>query len=252
MAAVADSSACPPATGEPAHDYRARLLKTADAAVRAGFVRKVYGILSAQLLATVVVAAPFVRYGPGIVHEQASLLMVSTITLFATLLVISFCSGVARKFPWNFVLLTAFTLSQGVLVGCVCATHTWQSVGLAAGMTGLVFLSLTVYAFTTKTDFTGFRPYLFGGLLAMLNFSVVLSLLALCGVRMDWATVVYDCIGVLLFTFYTIFDTQTILGGAHKVQYEIDDYVFASLNLYMDIINLFLYVLDLLGDRKRK
>jgi len=60
----------------------------------------------------------------------------------------------------------------------------------------------------------------------------------------------YDFLGVLLFTFFIVFDTQMIIGGNHKVQFSIDDYCFAALNLYLDIINLFLHILALLGDRK--
>jgi len=58
--------------------------------------------------------------------------------------------------------------------------------------------------------------------------------------------------GVLLFTFYIVFDTQLLIGeyGGHKVQFGIDDYVFAALNLYLDIINLFLHILSLFGERR--
>ena len=47
------------------------------------------------------------------------------------------------------------------------------------------------------------------------------------------------------------YDTQLIVGGAHKKhQFGVDDYVFAALNIYLDIINLFLLLLQLLQDRR--
>merc|ERR1719343_1370915 len=61
----------------------------------------------------------------------------------------------------------------------------------------------------------------------------------------------YDFVGVLLFTFYIVYDTQLIIGGSHKVQFSIDDYCFAALNLYLDVINLFQQILRLLGDQKK-
>jgi FtsH-binding integral membrane protein len=49
------------------------------------------------------------------------------------------------------------------------------------------------------------------------------------------AHVIYDCFGVLLFSIYIIYDTQLILGNG-KYSLEIDDYVFAALNLYIDVV----------------
>ena len=55
-----------------------------------------------------------------------------------------------------------------------------------------------------------------------------------------------------LFAFYIVFDTQMMLGswGGHKVEFSIDDYAFAALNLYLDIINFFLYILEIVGTRE--
>lgn len=45
-------------------------------------------------------------------------------------------------------------------------------------------------------------------------------------------------------------DTQLIIGGKHaKFQFSVDDYVFAALNLYLDIINLFLFILQIINNR---
>ncbi len=61
---------------------------------------------------------------------------------------------------------------------------------------------------------------------------------------------VYATGGVLLFSCYLVYDTQLIIGGKHaKFQFSVDDYVFAALNLYLDIINLFIYILQLLNQR---
>lgn len=59
---------------------------------------------------------------------------------------------------------------------------------------------------------------------------------------------VYACLGVLLFSFYLVFDTQLMVGGNHKVAYAPEEYVFAALSLYLDIGNLFLYLLRIIGE----
>lgn len=226
-------------------------IKDASIQVRLGFVRKVYGLLSAQLLLTVAIAGPLSQ-AQAFVHKNPWLLWVSMGMTICTLCAMMCCGEVLRQFPTNYIVLFVFTAFEGVLVGFVSAQYTWQSVVLAAGMTFAIFLCMTVYAFNTKTDFTGLGPYLFAALFAFCIFGMTLSVLAFCGVNIKWAMMVYDVLGVLLFTFYIVFDTQLILGeyGGHQTQFGIDDYVLAALTLYLDIINLFLHILSLFGERR--
>lgn len=56
----------------------------------------------------------------------------------------------------------------------------------------------------------------------------------------------YCGLGVLLFGIYIVIDTQMIMGGK-SVELEIDEYYFGALLLYIDIISIFLYILQLLG-----
>lgn len=66
-----------------------------------------------------------------------------------------------------------------------------------------------------------------------------------------WINLIYASLGAVLFSFYIVYDTQLIVGGQHKKhEYSIDDYAFAALSLYMDVINLFLMILSLFGSRK--
>lgn len=55
--------------------------------------------------------------------------------------------------------------------------------------------------------------------------------------------ILYACIGALIFSAYIVFDTQLMLGGNHKIAISPEEYVFAALNLYLDVVNLFLYLL---------
>ena len=54
--------------------------------------------------------------------------------------------------------------------------------------------------------------------------------------------------GVLLFSTFFVYDLQLIVGGKHnKFSYNIDDYILASISVYLDIVNMFLFILDLLN-----
>ena len=60
----------------------------------------------------------------------------------------------------------------------------------------------------------------------------------------------YGSLGALVFSLYIVYDTQLMMGGKHKYALSPEEYIFAALNLYLDIINLFLYILTLVGAAK--
>ncbi|KXJ67886.1 hypothetical protein RP20_CCG008096 [Aedes albopictus] len=60
-------------------------------------------------------------------------------------------------------------------------------------------------------------------------------------------TIVYASAGALLFSIYLIYDTQLMMGGEHKYSISPEEYIFAALNLYLDIINIFMYILTIIG-----
>lgn len=95
----------------------------------------------------------------------------------------------------------------------------------------------------TKTDFTGAGPYL-------LVFSLVLCCFGISLIfwKNSVAQLVYACLGALLFSIYLIYDTQLILGKG-EYSYSLDDAYLAAIQLYLDIINLFLFILRILGSR---
>lgn len=217
-----------------------------------GFVRKVYGILCAQLTLTVATAVPIYVAGKHWVLSNKWMLYLSMAALVATMCSMCCCRDKLREFPTNYGFLFVITAAMSVLVAFSSAMYTWQSVLFAAGITLGIFAAMTIYAWTTKTDFTGYGPYLHATLFALIFFGCALCILGMCGVQIKWLMMLYDFIGVLIFTFYIVYDTQLIMGelGGHQISFSIDDYCFAALNLYLDIINLFLHILSLLGDKR--
>jgi FtsH-binding integral membrane protein len=57
----------------------------------------------------------------------------------------------------------------------------------------------------------------------------------------------YGALGAIIFSLFIVYDTQLMLGGKHKCAIDPEEYVFAALNLYLDIINLFMYILLIVG-----
>lgn len=239
-------------TGFTGHEEKYEgLVGMAPSTVRKGFIQKVYTILTFQLILTFLIAAPF--QNPALqpwIHSNTWIMWpVYMMCLGAVVGVACCCQSIARTFPYNYIFLLFVTVCISIVVGFVTAFYTTSSVILAVAATAVTFGMLTAYACFTKTDFTGLGPYLMGALFAMIGMSFVITFVGLFFELPPWVQVVYSILGVLLFSFYIIYDTQMIVGGNHKNQFSVDDYVFAALNLYLDIINLFLYLLSLLGSR---
>jgi len=62
----------------------------------------------------------------------------------------------------------------------------------------------------------------------------------------------YAGIGVLIFSLYLVYDTQMMMGGEHKYSVSPEEYIFAALAIYLDIINLFLHILRLVAAAKKR
>lgn len=122
-----------------------------------------------------------------------------------------------------------------ILQGAMSLSNGGQLVGLAAGGTGIIFLTLAGIATTTKKDFSFLGNFLMVGIilliiasLANIFFQVPAVALALSGVA------------VLLFSGFILYDVSRIVNGGET------NYVMATLALYLDIYNLFVNLLHLL------
>jgi len=215
--------------------------------IRSGFIQKVYAILSAQLLLTALVASPFVL-NEGckafVRHYGFPLVIAITILNIGFLCALTCCGAEnLRTSPTNYLLLGGFTVTEGLLVGIVCVFYTMQSILMAVVATGILVAGLTVYAMTTETDFTDMGGYLMAAVLSLMVFGFFVMFFP-----SPFMHKVYCCLGVFLFSIFLIYDTQLICGKG-EIQLGVDDYVFGALQLYIDIIQLFMFILELLGDR---
>jgi len=155
------------------------------------------------------------------------------------------CGDVIHKHPHNLVLLGAFTVSFSGLVCQICMTAAPDLVATAAMYTCLVVGGLVAYASQTKRDFTGMFTYIYGACWAMICFMFISWFFPMqVGGPMY---MLYNFAFGLIFAFFLIYDIQMVIGGSEKkAQYTLDDHVIAALNIYLDIINLFIIILNLL------
>jgi modulator of FtsH protease len=180
-------------------------------------------------------------------------------TLFAGSPMVSFLVflGIAFGFMWGIertknsgmgvVLLLAFTFFMGLMLSRILQVALGFSNGAsliatAAGGTGAIFFTLAGIATVTKKDFSFMGKFLFVGLVVIL-----LASLANIFFQIPALSLTVSTVAVLLFSGYILFDISRIVNGGE------DNYITATLAVYLDIYNLFVHLLNLLmafsGDR---
>jgi FtsH-binding integral membrane protein len=208
--------------------------------MRLGFIRKVYGILSVQLLITFLLCGMtfFQSVKVFMLENLAFFWIAAALSLILVIPLLCFKS-VARRVPLNYIVLMLWTMCEAYIVACCCAIYNPTVVIMAAFATLAITVSITIYALTTKEDFT------FGGGM-LFSAACGLLLLTLFSFIFPFLHALICVFGVLLYSMYLLYDTQLIFGKV-GLEYDVDDYILASLNIYLDIIQIFLYLLELFG-----
>jgi hypothetical protein len=210
--------------------------------LRWGFIRKVYGILSAQLVLTTAVSAAVVLYAPlnVLLNGNSGLLFLfSVLSLF----LIWPLHMYHQKHPVNLIILGVFTVSLSISVGVSCANTDGKIVLEALILTAAVVCSLTGYTFWAAKrgkDFSFLGPVLFTALVILVLTSFMQMFMPLG----PTSTAVYGGISALVFCGYIVYDTDNLIK-----RFTYDEYILASAALYLDILNLFLTILRLLNSR---
>ena len=139
---------------------------------------------------------------------------------------------------------------MGIFLGPVLLVYTHSSVTQAFVVTAGMFGGMSLYGTVTKRDLTGMGNFLMMGLFGIIIASIVNIFLA--SSMMDF---VISCIGVLIFTGLTAYDTQKL--RAFGMNAPVDDAtamrrgaLLGALELYLDFINLFLMLLRLFGGNR--
>lgn len=215
--------------------------------VRQGFIRKVFGILAVQLFITFGAAILMSSNDDLKAYVQGNMwpFYVSFPLLFGSLIGLACCGDTHRQFPQNYLLLGLFTISESYMVGMATMAYETETVLQAIAITGVVTLGLVIYAMQTKYDFTTSGGFLFSALMVFICF----SFLAIIMPYNKLTHIAFASVGALLFSCYLVYDVQLLMDGK-RMQLSPDDYVLAAVNLYLDILNLFLYILQILGESK--
>ncbi|XP_004923036.1 protein lifeguard 4 [Bombyx mori] len=219
--------------------YRNNVMN-AEREIRLAFIRKVYGLLTVQLLATVSIAAVFMFVEPvqTFIHTNNWMMIIAFILSMGTLIALIVKR---RDSPANLYLLAAFTVIQAYTIGVVVSYYNTMVVLQALALTFAVVFSLTLYTLNSKRDFS-FIGYM---LVAGLTVLILGGLLQLV-VQSAAFEMALSIVGAIFFSMFLVYDTHQMMRVLSP-----EEYILATINLYLDILNLFLYILRILNELNR-
>ncbi|XP_042281767.1 protein lifeguard 3-like [Thunnus albacares] len=215
--------------------------------IRHAFIRKVYLILSAQLAVTFSVVAVFTFVDPVklFVIRYPGIYWASFVVYFLVFCILVCCKEPRRRFPWNLVLLGVFTLALSYMAGTISSYYDTKAVLLAMGITALVCVAVTIFCFQTKVDFTSC-----GGLLCIASVLLmilgIVTAIVLSFQYVPWLHMLYAAIGAIVYTLFLVYNTQLLIGN-RELAISPEEYIFAALSLYIDIVHIFLFILQISG-----
>lgn len=201
-------------------------------------IRNTYMLLAMTLVVSAMTAgvsiamnitSPFVYFG-------------SIIGAFVMLFVISKKQNSAAALPLTFLFTAMMGFGLGPILNAYLAmSNGGEIVMTALGMTALTFVGLSAYVLTSKKDFSFMGGFLAAGMMVLLIAMVALFVLPLMGVNVSGLHVAFSAAVVLLMSGFILYDTSNIVNGHYQ------NYIMATVGLYMNIFNLFIHMLTLVG-----
>ena len=199
---------------------------------RLTFIKKVYSLL-AMSMGTAAVGA-YLGSGPLLLLVAPNM-MLFFILQFALVIFASFAS---RRPGLNMVALFSFTTVSGLTLGPLLYQVGPSIAAEAFALTAITFAGLSLYVVYSKKDFSFMSGFLMTGLIVI----IIGGLLNMFFIQSGMMHFVMSGASVLLFSGFILYDTSNILR-----YYGTDEYVSATLALYLDILNLFIALLSILG-----
>lgn len=218
---------------------------------RVKFIRKTLALFLISMFSTFVSCITF-KYNDSlkniILSEVGQVFTIISFVGTSLIIFITMCyDNLLRKYPFNYFIYCIFTLGISWLIGTSTIYIKTDILIAAITITTGVISSLIIYALITTSDFTGYSEYFFVALVAMILTGTINTVLHNSVIHL-----LIIGFGCLLFSLIIVYDIQMIVTQKHiKYKFSVNDSVLAAISLYIDSINLFIYILDFLtlGDR---
>jgi FtsH-binding integral membrane protein len=219
-----------------------------DAGLRS-YMLKVYNYMASGVLLTGIVALLFANSGMAAQVFGGGGLLPWVIILSPLAIVFAMSFGVNRMQTSTLqILFWSFATLMGLSMSTIFLVYTGVSIAQTFFAVSAAFLGLSLYGYTTKKDLSGFGTFLIMGVVGLL-----VAMLINIFLRSPAMHFAISAIGVLLFAGLTAYDTQKIksmyayVAGTDMMGKVV---IMGALNLYLDFINMFQFLLSFLGNRE--
>jgi FtsH-binding integral membrane protein len=211
---------------------------------RATLIRRTYGLVSASIFVTML--------GVGFTLAQDSMLAASAqhpfILAICGIIPLIMVQRSPRVYPKNLILTFLFTFIEGIAIApflLVAERNAPGSIAQAGVLTLAAFGALTLYAVMSRRDFSAWGGFFFVGLIVLVVTTLLNGLVFHSAGVMQWMSGV----GVLIFSGLLVFDTWRLTRSG---MYGEDDYALLAVSIYLDLLNMFLFILSLLSGGRRR
>jgi FtsH-binding integral membrane protein len=181
---------------------------------------------------------------------QTPLWIVMALLPLAFILVLSF--GIDKfSVPMATAVFYLFAVSMGISLSTIFVLYTTTSIAKVFFISAATFAAASIYGYTTQKDLTSMGSFLIMGAVGILIAGIVNIFL-----QSSLMSFVISCIAVLVFTGLTAYDSQQLKeeymsqGAVYGFDSAAKSSIFGALTLYLDFINIFVHLMNLIGDRK--
>jgi FtsH-binding integral membrane protein len=201
-------------------------------------LRNTYWLLALSKLPTI--ACAWVGMPLHFASLFASAPIVAPLAMFGLMIGALFGVTALRNSAWGVPALFGFTFIAGLMLAPILTVaagfrNGGQLVAVAGGMTAAIFFAMAAIATVTKRDFSFLGKFLFVGLIVL-----VVASLANLFFQVPAVSLTISAVAVLLFSMYLLHDVSRIVRGGET------NYITATLNLFLDVYNIFISLLNLL------
>jgi FtsH-binding integral membrane protein len=206
---------------------------------RATLVRRTYALVLVSVLVTIV-GVSFALSQPAVLQAVAQHPIIAFLAALAPLVI---AGRMKAAFPMNIGFVLLFNFAMGVMISPAIFFYGSRQPGLigqAAVLTIGAFGILTLYAFVSRRDFSAWGGFLMVGLYVLIGTMLLNFFFQNAAVDLWLASV-----AVLLFSGLLLFDTWRLRNF-----YGPDEYVGAAVQIYLDLLNMFMAILRIMGNRR--
>jgi FtsH-binding integral membrane protein len=210
------------------------------------------GALALTAITSFLITAKFETVLPFFINtETGKFSILFWIAVFAPFVLVLIMSTTVNRLPLNVLslLFILYSLLMGVSLSFIFLAYDIKTIGITFAVTAGTFIVMAITGYTTKTDLTKF-----GSLLLMALFGIIIAMVVNIFMKSGTMDYIISIIGVLVFTGLTAYDVQKLKNLSAQIG-EFDSTagkmaLLGALTLYLDFINLFLFLLRIFGRRK--